>query len=122
MNVTRIHKKMFTTIYTHRQSRGMLTTEVSQAVPDQSYSIKELVRRYKVGTAPPVQRQGYYDDDPSFEHIMPDLQAMDIAEIHELATTNYNTINNLKNKQNEQLKQLFEQRQQQQQRNEPQQD
>lgn len=112
---------MFTTIYNQPKSPGMTFTQVSQAVPDQSYSIKELVRRYKVGTAPPVQRQGYYDDEPSFENIMPDLQAMDIAEIHEMATTNYNNIKNLKQKHYDNLQQLAQQRQQQQQQ-QPQQD
>lgn len=103
---------MFPAIYT--PYTGRVFTQPSQAIPDQSYSVKDLLRRFTTGTAPAVAKQAYYQDDPDLDNPLPTLSELDLAEIQELATSNYHKINDLKYKYNQQIKEHHEQQQQQQ--------
>lgn len=89
---------------------GHKFVQKSQAMPDQSYSVKDLLRRFTNGTAPAVAKQAFYDDNADIDHPLPDLAALDLAELQELAYTNSQNINNLKNKYNEQIRDYHERR------------
>ena len=45
--------------------------EPSLTVPDQSYTIQELLDRHIAGTMPPVSQDVFYEDDPNFDEIDP---------------------------------------------------
>lgn len=47
-------------------------TGVSETVPDQSYTIRDLLERFASGTMPPVGQDGYYDDETEVENWITD--------------------------------------------------
>lgn len=104
---------MYPPLYKHYQ--GRVFVEKSMAIPDQSYSVKDLLRRFTTGTAPAIAKQAFYQDEPDLDNPLPTLSELDLAEIQELATSNYHKINDLKSKFNQQIKEHHEQQQQQQQ-------
>lgn len=60
-------------------------TQPSLTVPDQSYTIKELLMRFTSGGMPDIAKTGTYEDDPSFEDIDPTrLGDFDLADLTEL--------------------------------------
>lgn len=46
---------------------------ISLTLPDDSYSVEDLLRRYANGIMPPVGRNVYFEDDPDFDNIDPTL-------------------------------------------------
>ena len=55
----------FATPYTYDflLDRGEFFTEKSMTVPDQSYTIREILERFTSGIAPPLMRESSYDED-----------------------------------------------------------
>ncbi|AXH73894.1 MAG: hypothetical protein [Microviridae sp.] len=51
---------------------------ISQTVPDQSYSVREILEKFASGTLPDLTREQTFSED------MPDLRGMDISELHQL--------------------------------------
>lgn len=45
---------------------------VSETVPDQSYTIRDLLERFASGTMPPVGHDGHYDDESDVENWITD--------------------------------------------------
>lgn len=59
----------FRTQYNSKECpRGYETPKgVSQFVPGQCYTIKEILERFTLGMAPPVYHPGAFDENPDFE-------------------------------------------------------
>lgn len=53
--------------YDYTEYKGLCCDEPSLTVPDQSFTIKELLIRYTSGTMPPVYRDGYYEEDDEID-------------------------------------------------------
>lgn len=52
---------------------------ISQTVPDQTLSVREIIDRYASGTLPDVMKgEEFYSED------LPDLRHLDMSELHEL--------------------------------------
>lgn len=59
--------------------------EQSMTVPDESYSIKDLLKKHRSGIPVNVERDGQYDDDPDHDDIdRTELLNMDLAEKAEI--------------------------------------
>jgi len=59
--------------------------EPSLTVPDQSYTIKELLMRFTSGGMPAIAKTGTYEEDPTFEDLDPTrLGDFDLADLTEL--------------------------------------
>lgn len=54
----------------------------SVTVPDESYTIQELLTRFTSGTMPPIWMDGEYDEDPDDDTIV-ESPGMDIVDVHE---------------------------------------
>lgn len=56
----------------------------SETIPDQSYTITEIITRFTGGILPNIQRNVSYDDDPSFDSDditkRPDFDLVDASE------------------------------------------
>lgn len=104
---------MYPPIYKHYQ--GKKFTEVSQAVPDQSYSVKDLLRRFTTGTAPAVAKQPFYEENPDIDNPLPVLNELDLAELQELTYNARNNVQSLKDNLNNQIREYHEQQQRKQQ-------
>jgi hypothetical protein len=46
----------------------------SETIPDQSYSIEEIISRFTGGIMPTVNNRIFYDDDPDFDSIDPTMR------------------------------------------------
>ena len=46
----------------------------SQTIPDQSYSIEEIITRFTGGIMPTVDHRVFYDDDPDFDSVDPTMR------------------------------------------------
>lgn len=46
----------------------------SETIPDQSYSIAEIITRFTGGIMPTVNNRVFYDDDPDFDSIDPTMR------------------------------------------------
>ena len=46
----------------------------SETIPDQSYSIQEIITRFTGGIMPTVNNRVFYDDDPDFDSIDPTMR------------------------------------------------
>lgn len=57
----------------------------SMAVPDDSYTIKEILERHANGMIPAIGKDGMYDEDPDHDDIdLGELNRSDLAEKHEI--------------------------------------
>lgn len=58
---------------------GEVNKEPSLTVPDMSFTIQELLERFT--SIPEIMKQGFYDDDPTFDDGYPlDVDLVDIQE------------------------------------------
>ena len=46
----------------------------SETIPDQSYSIQEIITRFTGGIMPTVNNRIFYDDDPDFDSVDPTMR------------------------------------------------
>ena len=64
---------------------GRFFSKPSRLVPDQTYTVRELMERAVVNALPQVQRQGYYDDEQTIERLFAksgiDLSTLDLVEL-----------------------------------------
>lgn len=76
---------MFRTQYNYQVSEGVINTEPSMTVPDQSLSLRELLVNYTRGNDLPINKAvPVFSED---EHY-PDLRKMDLVDLQELALAN----------------------------------
>lgn len=83
---------MFKTKYTfdHKQRFETLTDEFLTA-QDESFTIKEILEKFTSGQPLPIAHTAYYDDEPDYDNIDPQLLDLDISEVHQLLNeTNQN--------------------------------
>lgn len=67
----------FKTQFNAEPSKGEVNTQPSQTIPDQSLSVKEIMRRYASGLPLEGQRVPLYEGE---EEATPDFANMDLAE------------------------------------------
>lgn len=104
------------------ENRGRSTNLPSVAIPDGSYSIKELLTRFKGGTMPPVAKKATFDDNPNIDEISwPDFQRMDLTDIDNFERKLKTCITDAKSKLEQQQRELQQRKQQQQQQQQKQQ-
>ena len=46
----------------------------SETIPDQSYSIEEIINRFTGGIMPTVNNRVFHDDDPDFDSVDPTMR------------------------------------------------
>lgn len=85
------------TAYNYKPTKGIKLDPVSLTVPDQSFTINELFRKYSQGMEVPLKQgeflQGNMDiDGPDWD----ELQRMDFSERYEKLSTIQETIEDLK--------------------------
>lgn len=77
-------KKTFTNHYNYKPGRGNEVPQgVSLTVPDQSYSIRDILEKYTRGIAPLVAKEPIYDDDPDINNPDPLENPLDITDVQE---------------------------------------
>lgn len=59
---------------------------ISQTVPDQSYSVREILEKFASGTLPNIIMEQPFTED------LPDLRGLDISEMHNLKEANKSDI------------------------------
>lgn len=52
------------TNYDHLTELQEMNTDISMTVPDESYTVRDLLDKFTRGVVPPVARHVRYDDDP----------------------------------------------------------
>lgn len=69
-----------------KSSVGVVNNDESLTVPDDSYTIKDLIRRYQAGCMPNVGRNVIYDDEPDIDNCDPTCDpAFDLVDREELS-------------------------------------
>lgn len=70
--------------YKFSKNRKFKTSDEVRTVPNQSYTVKELMERYRNGIIPAnLEREMQYDEDPTFETSVLDTPDVDITDVHE---------------------------------------
>lgn len=69
----------FKTIYNSTPDKGEKVSKKSMTIPDMSMSIKEIMRRHASGLPISGERVPIYQEEE-----MPNLQKLDISELHQL--------------------------------------
>lgn len=59
--------------YDYTQDEGILNTLPSETVPNQAFSVNEVLLRFSQGTLPHIVQPVYYDDTDDFDNIDPTL-------------------------------------------------
>ena len=68
---------MFVNRFTYDYTAPYVTETIlgeSETIPDQSYSIEEIITRFTGGIMPTVNNRVFYDDDPDFDSIDPTMR------------------------------------------------
>lgn len=58
-----------------------INNQPSLTVPDQSYSVREIMQKFAQGTLPDIYKE------PEFSEDLPDLRGLDISEIFDMKQT-----------------------------------
>lgn len=92
-------------IYTYKPDKGRLNTQPSEAIPDQTMSMREIMERYAKG-APltNVKTPVYFGEDEEY----PDVKKMDLVEIQEMKERAQESIESIKKSLDYQAKQRNE--------------
>lgn len=62
---------------------------ISQTVPDQSLTVREILTKFANGTLPDIY------EEPEFTEDLPDLRGLDISQVHEMNRENKQKIEEL---------------------------
>ena len=62
---------------------------VSQTVPDQTYTVREILLKFASGQKLPLANEPYYSED------LPDLRGLDPSEVFQMAIDQKNHVNDL---------------------------
>nr|QJB19103.1 MAG: hypothetical protein [Microvirus sp.] len=72
----------FQTAFTEKRKRGEKNTKPSLTIPDESYSIKEILYRSQQGLMPSVTKRTYFNQIENFEEIgLINQQGLDLTDI-----------------------------------------
>lgn len=70
--------------YKPKKEHKQTFTEESQTIPNEAYTVKDLMNKFTSGTMPAVQKQTYYDSEANFDYIPPNQRNyLDITEAEE---------------------------------------
>lgn len=75
----------FRNIINYEEYKGEINTQVSQTIPDQAMSIKEILERYARGLPIEQFKPNYDDDGVTEDDYLPDPRTLDLAERQEFA-------------------------------------
>lgn len=75
------------TPYNYSRPKGRVIPSSSLTIPDQSYTLQDLLTKFTKGIAPPVMRKCSYDDEKKFGDTVDPFNRLDvdIFEAHEIA-------------------------------------
>lgn len=77
--------------YNHTEHLGEINTAESETIPNQAFTVKEVLLRFNQGTLPNIVQPVYYDDTDDFDNIDPTLNpAFDMVDADNIL----NEINN----------------------------
>lgn len=86
--------------YNHLKHPGEINTQESETVPNQAFTVKEVLLRFNNGTLPNIVQPVYYDDTDDYDNINPtENPAFDLVDAENILKS----INNNK-KEREELK------------------
>lgn len=74
------------------ESKGEINTGISETIPNQALTVRQILERYASGTVMPISYDLDYSDD------LPDIRFMDITELDLLAEENADVIQRHKDK------------------------
>ena len=57
--------------YNYKENVGEINTQESETVPNQAYTVKEVLLKFSQGTLPNIVQPVYYDDTEDFDNIDP---------------------------------------------------
>ena len=57
--------------YNHKENQGEINTLKSETVPNQAFTVREVLLRFNNGTLPNIVQPVYYDDTDDFDNIDP---------------------------------------------------
>lgn len=57
--------------YNHKENPGEINTTESETIPNQAFTVTEVLLRFSQGTLPNIQQPVYYDDTDDFDNIDP---------------------------------------------------
>lgn len=84
--------------YNYIENLGEVNTEESETVPNQAYTVSEVLLRFSQGTLPNIDQPLYHDDTDDFDNIDPTLDpAFDLVDAE-------NILNDINNNQKEREK------------------
>ena len=84
--------------YNHKENPGELNTAESETVPNQAFTVREVLLRFNNGTLPNIVQPVYYDDTEDYDNIDPTQNpAFDLVDAE-------NILNEIKNNQQEREK------------------
>ena len=84
--------------YNHKENPGEINTLESVTVPNQAFTVKEVLLRFNNGTLPNIVQPVYYDDTDDYDNIDPTQNpAFDLVDAE-------NILNEIKNNQQEREK------------------
>ena len=72
------NKLKFIDLFNYEQYQGEVNNEPSQTIPDETYSIREILQRFSRGLTT-TSKMGFYDE----EDYHPDLSKMDLVDREE---------------------------------------
>ena len=73
--------------YNHNENLGEINTMESETIPNQSFTVKEVLLRFNNGTLPNIVQPVYYDDTEDFDNIDPTLDpAFDLVDAENILT------------------------------------
>lgn len=94
------HRHAYNYKHTDKDFEGVVAG--SMAMPNQAYSIKEILDRFARGMMPPIQKQGIYANDPTFDDVDPTRDpAFDLADVTERTEEIDNLLTELEKKKKE---------------------
>ena len=84
--------------YNHKENPGETNTGESKTVPNQAFTVREVLLRFNNGTLPNIVQPVYYDDTDDFDNIDPTQNpAFDLVDAENIL----NEINNNKKEREE---------------------
>lgn len=90
--------------YNHQENKGEKNTLESETVPNQAFTVKEVLLRYNNGTLPNIVQPVFYDDTDDFDNIDPTqnpaFDLVDAENILKQINNNKKEREELKNQQN----------------------
>lgn len=87
----------FTTPYNYTQEQGEVNNDPSETIPNETYTIRELLEKHTRGVLPHgIHREGIYDENASLDSLdLPQTRQLDLVEQSQLIEQTKKTVDQL---------------------------